>query len=47
MNIIQVTRILAVALIMVLTSTGVWAAAAEEQPAAATEKETVFDPASG
>ena len=49
MNIVQVTRIFAVAvvLVLVLTATGLWAAGAEEEPAAAMEKETVFDPATG
>ena len=47
MNIVQVTRTFAVALVLVLTATGLWAAGAEEEPATAAEKETVFDPATG
>ena len=47
MNIVQATRIFAVALVMVLTATGLWAAAAEEAPAAAVEKEMVLDPSTG
>ena len=47
MNIVQVTRTFAVAVVLVLTATGLWAAGAEEEPAAAMEKETVFDPATG
>ena len=47
MNFMQVTRTFAVALILVLMATGLWAAAAEEEPAAATERETVFDTATG
>ena len=43
----QITRSFAVALVLVLTATAVWAAATEEAPATATEKETVFDPATG
>ena len=44
MNIVTITRIFIVALVLVLTAAGLWAAGAEEAPAAATEKETVFDP---
>ena len=49
MKIVTITRTLVVALVLVLTATGLWAAGAEEEPAAATatEKETVFDPATG
>ena len=47
MNIVTITRTFAVALVLVLTATGLWAAGAEEEPAAASEKETVFDPATG
>ena len=49
MNIVTITRTLVVALVLVVTATGLWAAGAEEAPAAATatEKETVFDPATG
>ena len=49
MNIVTITRtfVVALVLVLVLTATGLWAAGAEEEPAAATEKETVFDPATG
>ena len=47
MNIVQITRTCAVALVLVLTATGLWAAAAEEQPAAVAEKEMVLDPTTG
>ena len=47
MNTATITRTFVVALVLVLTATGLWAAGAEEAPAAATEKETVFDPATG
>ena len=50
MNIVIITRTVAVALVLVLvlTATGLWAAGAEEEaPAAAADKETVFDPATG
>ena len=47
MNTVTITRTFAVALVLVLTATGLWAAAAEEQPAAAMEKEMVLDPTTG
>ena len=48
MLIVQMMRIFAVALVLVLAATGLWAgAASEEEPAAAADKETVFDPATG
>ena len=48
MLIVQTTRIFAVALVLVLPATGLWAGAASEgEPAAAADKETVFDPATG
>ena len=37
----------AVALVLVLTATGLWAGGADEEPAAAAEKEMVRDPATG
>ena len=38
----------AVALVMMLTATGLWATGAdEEEPAVAADRETVFDPATG
>ena len=49
MNIVQITRIFAVASVLVLAATGVWAAGADEEPAAAAaaEKEMVLDPRTG
>ena len=47
MNIVQITRTFAVASVLVLTATGVWAAGADEEPAAAAEKEMVLDPRTG
>ena len=38
---------LAVLIGLVLTATGLWAGGAEEEPAAAAEKEMVTDPATG
>ena len=43
----SITRIFAVALVLVLTATGVWAAGAEEAPAAAADKKYVTDPSTG
>ena len=43
----NIVRTCAVALVLVLTATGLWAAAAEEQPAAVAEKEMVLDPTTG
>ena len=47
MNIVKITRTLAVALVLVLTATGLWAAGAEEEPAAAADKKYVTDPSTG
>ena len=47
MNIVQVTRTFAVALVMVMIATGLWAAGAEEAPAAAADKQYVTDPTTG
>ena len=49
MNIVQITRSFAVALVLVMTATGVWATGASDSDdsAAAADKETVFDPATG
>ena len=41
------SRTFAVALVLVLTATGLWAAGAEEEPAAAADKEMVTDPSTG
>ena len=47
MHIAQITRTFAVALVLVLTATGLWAAGAEEEPAAAADKKYVTDPTTG
>ena len=47
MNIVKIGMTFAVALVMVLTATGLWATAAQEAPAAAVEKEMVLDPSTG
>ena len=48
MNVIlSITRSFAVALVLVLTATGIWAAGAEEEPAAAADKQYVTDPTTG
>ena len=47
MNIVQITRTFAVALVLVLTATGLWAGGAEEEPAAAADKKYVTDPTTG
>ena len=47
MLIVHITRTIAVALVLVLTATGLWAAGAEEEPAAAADKEMVTDPTTG
>ena len=41
------SRTFAVAVVLVLTATGLWAAGADEEPAAAAEKEMVLDPSTG
>ena len=47
MNMVPITRTFAIAVVLVLTATGLWAAGAEEAPAAAAEKEMVLDPTTG
>ena len=47
MNIVQITRTFAVALVLVLIATGLWATGAEESPTAAADKKYVTDPATG
>ena len=42
-----ITRTFAVALVLALTATGLWAAGAEEEPAAAADKKYVTDPTTG
>ena len=46
-NIVSISRTLAVALVLVLSTTGLWAAGAEEEPAAAADKQYVTDPTTG
>ena len=41
------SRTFAIGLVLVLTATGLWAAGAEEEPAAAADKEMVLDPSTG
>ena len=45
--IVGITRIFAVAVVLVLTATGLWAAGADEAPAAAADKKYVTDPSTG
>ena len=45
--IVSTTRFFAVALVLVMTATGLCAGGAEEAPAAAAEKEMVLDPTTG
>ena len=47
MFIVKIRMTFVVALVMVLTATGLWATGADEEPAAAADRETVFDPATG
>ena len=47
MFIVKIRMTFVVALVMVLTATGLWATGAGEEPAAAADRETVFDPATG
>ena len=47
MNIVRIRLTFVVALVLVLTAVGLWAAGAEEEPAAAAEKEMVLDPTTG
>ena len=47
MKLVKIGTAFAVALALVLAATGAWAAAAEEEPAAAMEKEMVLDPTTG
>ena len=42
-----ITRTFAVALVLILTATGLWATGAEEAPAAAADKRYVTDPVTG
>ena len=44
---ILITRTFAIALVLVMTATGLWAAGAEEEPAAAADKKYVTDPSTG
>ena len=47
MQIVKLTGTLAVALVLGLTATSLWAAGAEEEPAAAADKKYVTDPSTG
>ena len=47
MNVGKITTTLAVALVLALTATGLWAAASDEEPAAAADKQYVTDPTTG
>ena len=47
MTIVQITRTLAIGLVLVLTATGLWATGAEEDATAAADKEYVTDPVTG
>jgi len=47
MYLAQITRTFAVTLVLVATATGLWAAGAEEAPAAAPDKKYVIDPSNG
>ena len=47
MNIAKIRMTFAVALVLVLTATGLWATGADEEPAAAADKKYVTDPTTG
>ena len=48
MKLVLIPRAFAVALVLILSATGLWASpAGEEEPAAAMEKEMVMDPSTG
>ena len=47
MNFVKIRMTFAIALVFVLTATGLWAAGAEEEPAAAADKKYVTDPTTG
>ena len=47
MNIARIRMTFAVALVLALTATGLWAGGAEEEPAAAADKKYVTDPSTG
>ena len=47
MNLPRIAHTFVFVLVLILTATGLWAAAAEEEPAAAMEKEMVLDPTTG
>ena len=47
MNIVRLRMTFAFALVLVMSATGLWAAGADEEPAAAAEKRYVTDPTSG
>ena len=47
MNIVKIRMTFAIALVLVVTATGLWAAGAEEESASAAAKEMVLDPTTG
>ena len=47
MNFVKIRMTFAFALVLVMTATGLWAAGAEEEPAAAADKKYVTDPSTG
>ncbi len=47
MNIVKIRMTFAIALVLALTATGLWAAGADEEPAAAADKKYVTDPTTG
>ena len=47
MHIVQFTRTFAIAMVLAVTATGLWAGGAEEEPAAAADKKYVTDPTTG
>ena len=47
MNIVRIRMTFAVALVLILSATGLWATGAEEEPAAAAEKRYVTDSSTG
>ena len=47
MNVAKISMTFAIALVLVLTATGLWARGAEEEPAAAADKKYVTDPTTG
>ena len=46
-NMVSITKTFAIALVLAVTTTGLWAAGADEEPAAAADKKYVTDPTTG